>query len=254
MSNRRNEDDGARRSILGPTLATTALTTLTPPKPFPVGRALAPTPLTWEAAVAEYRLHPSDFALDAMQRTHPRGKTPAITEVVTPIASGKNTGMFMKHMAVAHFVDGRLLEADYFAGRWLQLEPASFDAHNLKAIICIERGELRRAAEHYNQMGPMRPASIEVIRLRLMLYLRMNQLANARDHAPALLGFPKLSPQDVILLAEIGVRAVDPDLVRAAVMRRDQPFHQRGEHMLREVARIGLVRTFAAKLGSGGTV
>jgi hypothetical protein len=81
----------------------------------------------------------------------------------------------------------------------VQLEPASFDAHNLKAIICIERGELRTAAEHYNQMGPMRPASIEVVRLRLMLYLRMNQLANAQEHAPALLEFPKLKSRRTIV-------------------------------------------------------
>jgi Flp pilus assembly protein TadD len=247
MSDRRKKDGVSAPGVLGPTLATTALTSLTPQaKPGVLGRARAP--LTWEAAVAEYRRQPSDRALDAMQRAHPRGKSPVLAEIVIPIAVGKNTAMFMRHLAVAHFVDGRLLEADHFASRWLTLEPNSFDAHALKATICIERGELRTASEHYNQMGPMRPTAIEVVRLRLMLYLRMNQISNAREHAPALLTFPNLNPQDVALIAEVGVRALDPDLVRAAVSLRSAPFHQRSEHRLREVARIGLLRTLTSRL------
>jgi hypothetical protein len=237
--------DEAGSSILGPTLATTAIGNLVLPKPALLTRA--PVPVTWDAAVTEYRRQPSDHALDSMQRAHPSGKVPLLAEVVFPIAVGKNTAMFMRHLAVALYVDGRLLEAEHFAGRWVALEPDSFDAHNLKATICVERGELRTATEHYNRIGPMRPTSIEVIRLRLMLYLRLNQLTNAQEHAPALLAFQNLNPNDVILVAEIGVRAIDPDLVRAAVLRRSAPFNQRGEHVLREVARIGLLRTLAAK-------
>jgi len=203
--------------------------------------------MTWDAAVAEYRRQPSDHAFNLMGATYRDVKTPTLAEVVFPIAIGHNSAMFMRHLTIALFVDKRLLEANHFASQWLTLEPESFDAHELKATICIDRGELRTAADHYNKMGSMRPSSIEVARLRLMLFLRTNQLMSAGEHARELLTLSNLSAQDVLLVAETGVRGCDADLVSAAVLRRSAPYNQRGEQMLREVCRIGLLRTLTAK-------
>lgn len=240
---KKNEDEAASSRILGPTLATTAI------KPLVAHRASRPpaAPVSWEAAVAAYRRQPSDQALNLMQATYQHGKAPRLAEVVFPVAIGKDTTMLVRHLAIALYVDRRLLEADHFAARWTVLEPESFDAHNLKATICIERGQLRTATEHYNSMGPMRPDSIEVARLRLMLYLRMEQVGNAQEHARTFLMFPNLTPTDVLLVAETGIRACDPDLVSAAILRRHSPYNQRYEQSLREVARCGLLRTLAAK-------
>jgi hypothetical protein len=240
--------DSSTPKILGTTLASTTLGTLTPSPPTQIVRAVAaPTPMTWDAAVAEYRRQPSDHAFNLMGATYRQGRTPALSEVVFPIAIGHNSAMSMRHLATALFVDKRLLDANHFAGQWLTLEPESFDAHHLKATICVDRGELRTAADHYNKLGLMRPSSIEVARLRLMLHLRTNQLRCAQEHAREFLTLPNLTPPDVLLVAETGVRGCDPDLVGAAVLRRSAPYNQRGEQMLREVCRIGLLRTLTAK-------
>jgi hypothetical protein len=228
-------------------LASTTLGTLTPPPTQIMPAVATPAPMTWDVAVAQYRRRPSDHAFNIMGATYRHERTPALAEVVFPIAIGHKSAMFMRHLATALFVDRRLLEADHFAGQWLALEPDSFDAHNLKATICVERGDLRTAADHYNKMGPMRPFSIEVARIRLMLYLRTNQLACAQEHARQFLTFPNLTPLDVLLVAETGVRGRDPDLAGSAVLRRSAPYNERGEQMLREVARIGLLYTLAAK-------
>jgi hypothetical protein len=206
--------------------------------------------VTWEAAVAEYRRNPSDHALNLVQATYQHSKTPRLAEVVLPVAIGKTAAMFVRHLAIALYVDKRLLEAEHFADRWTALEPDSFDAHNLKALVSLERGDLRSAAAHYNLMGPMRPDSIETARVRLMLYLRTNRLGEAQLHAQTFLMFSNLTPADILLVAETGVRACDPDLVSAAVLRRHAPYNQRGEHSLREVARVGLLRAFTAKVAA----
>lgn len=244
---KKNEAESTSSRILGATLATTAI------KPLVVAyKPLLPpaAPVGWDAAVAAYHRQPSDQALDLMQATYQHSKEPRLAETVLSVAIGKDTPMFVRHLAIALFVDRRLLEADHFATRWTALEPENFYAHNLKAIICVERLQLRTAIDHYNRMGPMRPDSIEVARLRLMLYLRTDQLGNAQEHARMFVMYPDLTPMDILLVAETGIRACDPDLVSAAVLRRPSPYNERTEHLLREVARCGLLGTLAARVAA----
>jgi tetratricopeptide (TPR) repeat protein len=205
--------------------------------------------MSWDDAVATYRRAPSDESFQRMIAVHERGKTPALSEVIYPIAVPQNVLMFMRHLTIALLCDGRFLEASYFADRWLAFDPQSLEALSHKGIICVERGELREAIGYYEQLGALNPASLEVVRLRLMLYLRLNQTANAQQHALALLRFPRLTPPDILLLAEIGVRARDAALVAAAVHRRGTAsFSQRAEHELRDIARLGLLQTIDARL------
>ncbi len=256
MSSDRKKDeqpDRSRPSILGPTLAHTTFTTLTPPRaPLPSRGSVVS--MSWDDAVAEYRRAPSDQSFQHMAAAHHEHTTataPVVSEVVYPMAVNRHTPMFMRHLTKALFLDKRLLEARHFADRWLALEPNCFDALNLKASICVERGDLRTAADCYNRMGPQKPDSLEVARLRLMMYLRLDQLSDAKEHAQEFLRFRNLTPPDVYLVAETGVRARAPMLVAAAVLRRGRStYGQRVERELLDVARLGLLWTMSARAGA----